>query len=409
LSPASIGDNANGNVMRGSAPRPEFKATAAPGVTARRRGIEKSGHAVRSLLTDANTGKAWAGFAALSAGVAVFVAMSAHWHGWFDLRVYRGAIEAWLGGADLYAYRAPGPVRDYGFTYPPFAALCLAPLALLPLPAAVAMLSAASVAGTAGLLWVWFRRALPVLTGLVLLAAAEPWRDTLSFGQVNLVLLALVGLDLLVLRNGALVGIATAIKLTPGLFIVYLLLARRYREALVAAGATLAATALAWLVAPGASRRYWTELVWHVSRVGDTGEPANQSLAGALERLHAPPAVWPLLALAVLLFWTTKIQPADAWTGFALTGVAMCLVSPVSWVHHLVWELPALLVLFERRRAVALAVYAVFAARLVWLAPSLSLLVLTGVVLLAAVPHEPRPSPPGPTGDLRQLSPPPDA
>ncbi|MFG2039412.1 glycosyltransferase 87 family protein [Dactylosporangium sp. NPDC048998] len=317
--------------------------------------------------------------------------LSAHWHGWFDLHVYRGAIRHWLDGGDLYSYRQPGPMRDYGFTYPPFAALLLAPLALLPFPAALAVLAAASVAGTAALLWVRFRRALPVLTGLVLLAAVEPWRDTLSFGQINLVLLALVGLDLLVLRSGALVGVAAAAKLTPALFIAYLIIARRYREAAVAAGAALAATGLAWLVAPGASRRYWGGLIWHVSRVGEVGEPSDQSLAGALHRLHAPEAVWPLLALAVVLYWTIRVQSSDDWTGLALTGVAMCLISPFAWVHHLVWELPAVLVLLDRRRWIAVAVLAVLALRLVWLVPALSLLTLVGVLLLAAVPREPHP------------------
>ncbi|MER7002010.1 hypothetical protein ABT297_03045 [Dactylosporangium sp. NPDC000555] len=67
---------------------------------------------------------------------------------------------------------------------------------MLPFPVALAVLSAGSVAGTAALLWMRFRRALPGPTGRVL-----------------------VGLDLLVLRSGALVGVATAAKLTPALFI----------------------------------------------------------------------------------------------------------------------------------------------------------------------------------------------
>ncbi|WP_432827492.1 glycosyltransferase 87 family protein [Dactylosporangium sp. CA-092794] len=326
--------------------------------------------------------------AGLGGGVAAFVALTARWHGWFDLRVYHGAVRLWLDGGDLYAYREPGPQRNYGFTYPPFAAVCFVPLALLPFAAALAVITAASVAGSAALLWVWFRRWLPVMAGLILLVALEPWRDTLSFGQINLVLLALVGLDLLVLRRGPLVGLAVAVKLTPALFIGYLLIARRYREAFVAAGTALAATGVAWLVAPGASRRYWSGLVWQVSRVGRVGEPADQSLAGALHRLHAPAEVWPLLALAVLLFWWTRVQAAGDWAGLALTGIAMCLVSPITWVHHLVWELPALLLLWDRLRWVAVALAAVLALRLVWLVPSLSLLTLTGLVLLAVVPRD---------------------
>ncbi|MGI5243824.1 glycosyltransferase 87 family protein [Dactylosporangium sp. CA-139066] len=320
--------------------------------------------------------------------VAAFVMVSARWHGLFDLHVYIGATRQWLDGGDLYGYRQPGPARAYGFTYPPFAAIALAPLAWLPFPAAAAVVVVLSVAGTAALLWVWFRRPLPVVAGLVVLAAVEPWRDTLSFGQIDLILVALVGLDLLVLRRGPLVGLAAALKLAPALFIAYLIIARRYREAAVAAAVAAAATGIGWLVAPGASARYWGGLFWQVSRVGEVGEPADQSLAGALHRLHTPDAVWPLLALAVVLFWTTRLQPAGDWAGFALTGVALCLISPLSWVHHLVWELPAVLVLLDRRRPLAAAVLAVMALRLVWLVPALSLLTLVGLVLLAAVPRE---------------------
>src|SRR5206468_5889176 len=103
--------------------------------------------------------------------------------------------------------------------------------------------------------------------------AFEPLRETVNFGQVNMVLVLLVGADVLVLLNserrlagvglgrlaGIGIGLATAIKLTPGIFIVYLLITRRWRAAAVAGGTTLAATILAGAVAPGASREFWTD------------------------------------------------------------------------------------------------------------------------------------------------------
>jgi alpha-1,2-mannosyltransferase len=277
---------------------------------------------------------------------------------------------------------------DGGFAPPPIAAVALDPLQLLPRPAAIALVAALSVAGTAALLWLWFRRPLPVVAGIAVLAAAEPWLDALSLGRIDVVLVALVGLDLLVLRRGPLVGLAAALGLTPALFIAYLVIARRYREAAVAGGVAAAATGLGWLVAPAESGRYWGGLLERVTSVGGAGDPADQSLAGALQRLQAPDAVWPLLALAVVLFWTTRLQPSGDWAGFALTGVAMCLVSPVTWVYSLVWELPAVLTLLDRRRWLAAAVLAVMALGLVWLVPVLSVLTLIGLVLLAAVPRE---------------------
>jgi alpha-1,2-mannosyltransferase len=97
---------------------------------------------------------------------------------------------------------------------------------------------------------------------LVLVAAVplalctEPVRQTLGFGQVNLWLFALVLLDLVVLGRtgsrwaGAGVGIATAIKLTPGLFIVYLLVTGQWRAARTATVTTAALTGGAFLLAP---------------------------------------------------------------------------------------------------------------------------------------------------------------
>src|SRR6185503_21371042 len=70
----------------------------------------------------------------------------------------------------------------------------------------------------------------------------EPVRETITFGQVNTLLLTLVAGDMLlgVARGrrwaGVGIGLATAIKLTPGVFILYLLITRRWRPAGVATG-----------------------------------------------------------------------------------------------------------------------------------------------------------------------------
>jgi alpha-1,2-mannosyltransferase len=80
----------------------------------------------------------------------------------------------------------------------------------------------------------------------------------------------------------------------------------------------------------------------------------------------------------VLAVWAFRVRRAaaagDDLAGFALTGVAGCLLSPVTWIHHLVWLLPALILLVDRavagrRRALlglAAAAYVVLCSRLVW-------------------------------------------
>ncbi|WP_238006939.1 glycosyltransferase 87 family protein [Dactylosporangium sp. AC04546] len=357
--------------------------------------------------------QAWAALIVSVVGAAALLAMFAQWQGQFDLHVYRGAVRSWLHGDGLYTYRQQGMLRSFGFTYPPFAALVLLPLAVLPWRVAEVLLALASLSGTLILLWHRLRALLPVLTGAVLVAATEPWRDTITVGQINLVLLTLVGLDLLVVLKrhpaaGALIGIAAGIKLTPALFILYLVLTRRYRAGLVAGGTALLTAGLGWLLAPDESWRYWTHLLWQTDRIGDVAIAGNQSLSGAVHRLDMPPWVWPALVAVVLVVWALRVRTAgavpDDWAGLALTGVAICLISPFTWVHHLVWQLPALLILLDSRasgrrrhwfRLLAAVVYAVLVTSLEWRFEDPGALgyqvgsniqVITGLILLLTVP-----------------------
>ena len=65
----------------------------------------------------------------------------------------------------------------------------------------------------------------------------------------------------------------------------------------------------------------------------------------------------------------------DVSAGLALTGVLGCLISPVTWVHHCVWLLPALircidagLASRDNRKPLYLgaAAYLVLTSRLLW-------------------------------------------
>ncbi|ASW54079.1 glycosyltransferase 87 family protein [Plantactinospora sp. KBS50] len=347
--------------------------------------------------------------AILAAGVAVFVAVTSARHGFFDLKVYSGAIRYWVHDrGDIYDYLKPN--STYGFTYPPFAAFAMLPMAYLPWSATIVLSVLATAVVSVLVLWwlvgplaryagwpAWFTLAVAAC----LAAAFEPMRETVLFGQVNMLLLFLVGADVLFLvadrtpggtpvparwrrYAGIGVGLATAIKLTPGVFIVYLLVTRRWRAALVAAGTAAGATVLAAAVAPDAARVFWTDALWNTDRVGSLAYISNQSLQGLVARLHpAQPnqTVWLGLVLLALLGWAWRARSAvrarDEAAGFALTGVLGCLISPVTWVHHLVWLLPALALLVDngvraagRRRwallGLAGVLYALLCSRLVW-------------------------------------------
>jgi Glycosyltransferase family 87 len=220
-----------------------------------------------------------------------------------DLEVYRLGAQTWRDCGDLYGTL---PATSMGialpFTYPPVAAVLFTPLTLVPLPVAglgLAMLSLAMLGLVVRPAW-----------GLVLPAAAalEPVRATLSYGQINVVLMALVALDCRVRTprwpRGVLVGLAAAVKLTPAGFVLLFLLRRDRWAAVQAVAAFLGATLAGFLFAGKDSVRYWTASIYDPGRVGTIHYAGNQSLLGVLARLGlAPPvqtAVWLLGVAAVL-------------------------------------------------------------------------------------------------------------
>jgi alpha-1,2-mannosyltransferase len=202
---------------------------------------------------------------------------------------------------------------------------------------------------------------------LVIGMAAAPLAATLWFGQLGIVLTAAVMADALPsarrrLPRGVLVGAATAVKLTPGIFIVYWLITGRIREALRALATALALTVAVAVVRPTASGVFWTSTVFDTSRVGDVASVVNQSLRGALLRAGvASPLAWIALAGAVACIGLGRARRAhrsgDELAAIALVGLTGLAISPVSWIHHAVWVVPAIgLALgdgssIERRRA----------------------------------------------------------
>ena len=118
-----------------------------------------------------------------------------------DLDVYRIGSAVWRHGGDLYGLlprTASG--AQLPFSYPPFAAMVLSPLALLPMKAAGVLCTLGTIALTALVLGIFLRSA--GVTGRQaaawLLPAAlllEPVRNTLNYGQVNVALMALVTAD----------------------------------------------------------------------------------------------------------------------------------------------------------------------------------------------------------------------
>ncbi len=292
-----------------------------------------------------------------------------------DLMVYRAEGETVRAGGDLYALRTTE--AHLPTTYPPFAALLFTPLTLLDVPDIRALAALGNLLLLIAFVGLSLRliggdgRHARVRTVLGLSALAvwcEPVWTTLRYGQINLLLGVLVLWDLSRRPGyrwaGVGIGVAAAIKLTPALFAVFLLLTgaaealRRgpwrppVRHACVAAVSFAGATLLAAAALPRDSWRFWTRMVFEASRVGLTEDTANQSLRGVLARLlhTAEPGAWwaaaaaagGALGLAVAV--AAALRGERAWAAASCATTAL-LVSPVSWSHHWVWCVPMVLLL----------------------------------------------------------------
>lgn len=302
-----------------------------------------------------------------------------------DLGVYRAAGASVLHHLSLYApaFLARAHFHD-GFTYPPFAAVVMVPLALAGATATYWAWTALCV-GVLVVLVAWsFPRLLarvpavwrPAALGALVAAAvlAEPVAEHLSLGQVGIPLVAACLADVTGrarrLPRGVLVGVATAVKLTPALFWAHYALARQWRTLATSVGTTAGCWALAWAVLPADSSRYFLHgLVVDSSRAGSVLEVANQSLWGSTHRLLGGAAgpVWVAGCALVAVVGLARAQRAqragDLTAAATLVGLTSLLVSPVSWMHHGMWLLPAVGILVgdgrSRRRLVAAgAVYA---------------------------------------------------
>lgn len=272
-----------------------------------------------------------------------------------------------MGGAhassrDLYSLRLPG--SGLYFTYPPFAALLFVPLAQIPREGAQILWAFVDVAGLFWLLYASIRTLRPDLAGgrsgrwaVLLVTPAillDPVLVNTYLGQLNVLIVALVVTDLGLgsgrIPRGVLTGIAAAVKLTPLIFIPFLLLTRQRRAACWALATFVACGAAGFVVTPHASWLFWTKDVFLPSRAGNLLFISDQNLKSAAMRIaHGPvpgSVLWAvtvgvgLFGLALSVWARRASSPMLGILVCATTGL---IVSPITWSHHLVWAVPAIL------------------------------------------------------------------
>jgi alpha-1,2-mannosyltransferase len=258
--------------------------------------------------------------------------------------------------APLYAWRG---VHGVSFTYTPFAAVIFAVVSVLPWTVLRWVMTLASLGGLAASIWLTVGalgyRDRRVRWGATLLVTAvalltEPVQENLAVGQINVLLMLLVCVDLLLPKrrwwNGIPIGVAAGIKLVPGIFIPYLLLTGRIRQAIIATVTFAGTIVLGYVVLPHDSGMYWRDgLVFKANRIVFPGTRGNQSLRGILTRFAGSVAAGnhPWLVAAFLVIILGLLSAAVLYhAGHPVAGMLACaltslLVSPLSWDHHWVW------------------------------------------------------------------------
>jgi len=313
---------------------------------------------------------------AVPAGVllAGIVSWLIDWRLGVDSAVYRSGAIALLTGEPLYDndfLSSEPPWARLPFTYPPTGALLFVPLALFATQVSWGVLGALSLLALALVVRTaiqvlptrptWLTPARTTVLVTVLALGIEPVWRTLFLGQINLILMALVVVDVLILGRsryfgGVLIGVAAAVKLTPLIFVPHLWLIGRRADAVRAVATFALLQGLLYLLIPHDFARYWSVAVTNPERTGPTFWAGNQSLNGMMLRFTdlAPWALGAAIALGVLIaipavYLARRFhlagQPLPALLVTAFFGL---LLSPVTWSHHYVWVIPLIVLLLSR-------------------------------------------------------------
>ncbi|MEV0382937.1 glycosyltransferase 87 family protein [Nonomuraea sp. NPDC050643] len=276
-----------------------------------------------------------------------------------DLDVYRTGGQMLLEGRPVYDYFTPAP-QLLPFTYPPIAAMLAVGLAGMSWETAQWVWTVGIYVALAVTVGFSFRQVLarealrkyvPWLFGLLMVACAYlmPIRDQVRFGQVDILLVALCLADCVAKRpwwpRGFLIGLATAVKLTPGVFLIHLLVTKQWRTFYMAVFAAAVLTLLPFAVIPRDAADFWFSALLDPDRLGSNAATTNQSIRGMLIRLYLPDlltsAIWLVVVAAVGWYGFRGARDAyragESMTAVALVGLMAVLLSPVAWIHHLAW------------------------------------------------------------------------
>jgi alpha-1,2-mannosyltransferase len=219
--------------------------------------------------------------------------------GWFDLNIYNHA--------GLITRHHPGSLYTWHFLpgvqylYTPFAALGFAGGSLLPWSVLKWLMTVASLAAMVLTVWVTFgqlgwqgRRRWTAVLGVSAVALwTEPVLRSVQVGQIELLLMALIAWDMCQPEHrkwkGVGIGVAAGIKLVPLIFIPYLILAGKLRQAAVATAVFAATVVVGFVALPHESVKWWlTGYFLHAGNFSNTSRSWRCSSARQRARARLP-------------------------------------------------------------------------------------------------------------------------
>ncbi|MBF4994376.1 DUF2029 domain-containing protein [Arthrobacter gandavensis] len=287
-----------------------------------------------------------------------------------DFFIYRAGARAFLGmdgTTALYDAQLWQVREDFWlpFTYPPFAVVFFLPYAVLPSALGAAAHTAFLTACLIAVSLLIARHApairhrlqvLPPGRGtlaagamVVLTGLSAPWREGLSFGQVNAVLMLVILWDLLerhrFLPRGLLTGLAAGVKLTPLAMGLFFAAQKDWKAVLWLGIGFFGSVAAGFALTLQGSVRYWTEALFSTTRVGNDDDMYSLTLRAFTQRLGlsdgSAAALWAVLSLAAACGGYAAIRKLlaaqDRLSAVGIAALVMLVISPISWFHHWVW------------------------------------------------------------------------
>lgn len=263
---------------------------------------------------------------------------------------YLRAAFAFLSGKSLYSF---GDIN-----YPPTTLFLFVPLSFLPIFPGQIIFSLASIASLI-LAIVLVVKSLNLklslkerLFILPLIFLSFPVKWTLGLGQINNLILLLIVLSFYFFRkrkevlSGVSLGLAGALKITPGLLMICFLINKRFKV-FMATVVTLGLLFLSSGLVFGFNliSEYFLKVVPGIFCQGSKGIYYNQAFSGFLgrltmaERFQSLGSLVLVIIIFLIIFSVLKREKNVNALSYSLVISTILLINSFSWQHHFVWLL----------------------------------------------------------------------